>query len=295
MSPEQVISTARDVESLGFSYLFRSDHLLPTDNRRGLDSPECWTTLGAIAVATSRLRFGPLVSPVGFRNPALLARMASTVHALSGGRLQLALGAGWYEPEYATHGYEFPPFRVRREQFEEALSIVLPMLRDGRVDFAGRHFRANTDCFPRPAGPIRIIVGGRTRSVIRVASRVADEWNTLVSSPEVTQQNMALLRRTEGDRKVDVSEMGPFLIGRNDSELMANAKTQIVKLGQQGTPMELIKRVKSRGAFCGTPEEFSELLTTKLNSGIARFYFQALVPGNREMTGLLADILKDYS
>ena len=135
MTVRQLVETAKEAESLGFGYLFRSDHLLPTDDSRGKDSPECWTSLGAVAADTTTIKFGPMVTPLGFRNPALLARMACTLHSFSGGRLQLAVGAGWYEPEYRAHGYEFPSFAVRRMQFEEGLSILLSMVRDGRVDF----------------------------------------------------------------------------------------------------------------------------------------------------------------
>jgi Luciferase-like monooxygenase len=116
MGADQVVKTAELAEGLGFGYFFRSDHLLPTDGRRGVDSPECWTTLGAVAARTTKVKFGPLVTPLGFRNPALLAKMASTLHSYSRGRLQLAVGAGWYEPEYRAHGYPFPPFRERLAQ-----------------------------------------------------------------------------------------------------------------------------------------------------------------------------------
>lgn len=178
MSMDALLDAARRTEELGFGYFFRSDHILPTDDRRGLDSPECWTSLGAIAASTSRVRFGPMVSPIGFRNPALLAKMACTIHSLSKGRLQLAVGAGWYESEYQAHGFTFPDFRTRMEQFGEALEIIAAMVGNGRADFDGRHFSAHTDCFPRPEGRMHLIVGGRTRPVVRLAARFADEWNS---------------------------------------------------------------------------------------------------------------------
>lgn len=137
MTMEQVVQTSRQAEDLGFGYLFRSGHLLPTGNSRGVDSPECWTSLGAISASTRTLKFGPMVTPMGFRNPAMLAKMACTLHSFSGGRLQLAIGAGWYEPEYRAHGYEFPSFKVRMRQFEEGVRIILSMVREGRADFDG--------------------------------------------------------------------------------------------------------------------------------------------------------------
>ena len=292
MTMKQLVATAKQAEDLGFGYLLRSDHLLPTDNRRGLDSPECWTSLGAIASSTTRLKFGPLVTPVGFRNPALLARMACTLHSYSGGRLQLGLGAGWYEQEYAAHGFGFPSFSVRKAQFEEALSVILPLIREGRVDFDGKHYSAHTDCFPRPTGQFSVVIGGKTRSIMRVAARLADEWNTLVTTPESLAESASLVERFAAGRKVALSEMAPFMLGRSQSELESNARMQLSKLGQAGTPEELLKRFRARSAPCGTPEEFVDHIRRKLEAGVQKFYFQTLVPENAAMTELLADTLK---
>ncbi len=294
MTMEDLLLTSQQAEGLGFGYLFRSDHLLPTDNRRGVDSPECWTSLGAIAASTKRVKFGPLVSPVGFRNPALLAKMACTLHSFSGGRLQLGLGAGWYEPEYSAHGFALPSFRIRRRQFDEALSIILPMIREGRADFDGRYFSAHTDCLPRPEGHVHVIIGARTKSMVRTAAKFADEWNSLASTKEFFVARKSLLDASSGGRRVFVSEMGPFLLGRNRDELEANAKTQLAKLGQPGTTDELFKRLQSRGALFGTPGRIVEVLTEKVEAGVEKFYFQTLVPQNTAMTELLAETLKDH-
>ncbi len=292
MSMDLLLETARLAEKLGFSYLFRSDHLLPTDGRRGLDSPECWTSLGAIAASTSSLKFGPLVTPVGFRNPALLAKMACTLHSFSGGRLQLALGMGWYEAEYKALGYDFPPFKVRRAQFNEALAVVVPMLREGKADFDGKHFRAHTDSYPRPVGKVHLIIGGRTKSAVKAAARSADEWNSLVSPPEFMSERKALLESLSGGRSVEVSEMGPFMVGKTQASLVASARKQLAKMGQQGTPEELLKRLIARGAACGTPDDFVATLQKKTDAGVGKFYFQTLVPENTEMIGILADLLR---
>ena len=292
MTPTQVVETARLAEELGFGYLFRSDHLLPTDGRRGIDSPECWTSLGAVAASTKTLRFGPMVSPVGFRNPALLARMACTLHSLSGGRLQLAIGAGWYEAEYAANGFAFPAFRERMAQFREALSIVTAMTRDGRVDFDGKHFSAHTDCFPRPKGALHLIIGAKSKPIIRLAAREADEWNLLVSPMEEFRRLKGVLDASSGSRRVVVSEMGPFLIGRTEAELESNAKLLATRIGQPVSPPDLLRRFRARNAPCGTPENFLDEVRRKKDAGIERIYLQTLVPDNRPMLELLADTLR---
>ena len=292
MSAAQLIETARLTEELGFGYLFRSDHLLPTDGRRGVESPECWTSLGAIAASTKSLKFGPMVTPVGFRNPALLARMACTVHSLSGGRLQLAMGVGWYEAEYTANGYAFPQFSERLGQFREALAIVSSLVREGRADFDGKYFFAHTDCLPRPSGNLHMIVGAKSKPMVRLAARVADEWNVLVTSPDEFQELKSVFDAAVGPRRVLVSEMGQFMIGRNEDELEASARLQTSKLGQEISPQELLKRIRGRDAPCGTPEHFLEQVRAKMDAGIGRIYFQTLVPENRAMIELLADTLR---
>lgn len=292
MSAAQLIEIARVTEQLGFGYLFRSDHLLPTDGRRGIDSPECWTSLGAIAASTRSLKFGPMVTPIGFRNPALLARMACTVHSLSGGRLQLAMGAGWYEAEYFANGYAFPQFSERLSQFREALAIISSLVREGRVDFDGRYFSAHTDCLPRPSGNLHIIIGAKSKPMVRLAARVADEWNVLVTPPDGFQELKKVFDSAVGPRKVLVSEMSPFMIGRNEGELEASARLQASKLGQEISPQELLERIRSRNAPCGTPEDFLEQVRAKMDADIGRFYFQTLVPENTAMVELLADTLR---
>ncbi len=291
MSMEELVSTARQAEELGFGYFFRSDHILPTNDKRGMDSPECWTSLGAVAAATGRIKFGPMVTPVGFRNPALLAKMACTLHSFSRGRLQLAVGAGWYEAEYKAHGFQFPDFRTRVAQFREALQIMTALIHEGRADYDGTYFSAHTDCLPRPAGHLHLIVGGRTKPVVRLAGKFADEWNFFRMSRAEVDGLRKVLGEASGERRVEVTEMGPYMLARNQEGLERSAKLQAVKLGQDVPPEELIAMLRARDAPCGTVEEFVDQLAAKSDAGVSKMYFQTLVPENTEMTELLADTL----
>lgn len=291
MSMRELVDTAKFVEEAGFEFLFRSDHLLPTDGRRGIGSPECWTSLGAISSSTQELKFGPMVSPVGFRNPALLSKMACTLHSFSKGRLQLAVGAGWYEAEYKAHGYPFPPFAERLGQFREALNIILKLTKEGRADYEGRYFSAHTDCFPRPTGELNVIVGAKAPSLVRLAARLADEWNVFVSPKQDLDTMMKVFRGALKGRKVVVSETGPFLIGKNYADLESNARLQSRKLGSDAPPSEVVARLRKRNALCGTVDEFVEAVRAKKDAGVQRLYFQALAPDNRPMMELLADTL----
>ena len=292
MKMDQLVGAAREAEELGFGYFFRSDHLLPTNDKRGMDSPECWTSLGTVAASTSRIKFGPMVTPIGFRNPALLAKMACTLHSFSHGRLQLAVGAGWYETEYRALGYPFPDFKTRISQFSEALEILTALLRTGRVDFDGKHFTAHTDCLPRPDGHMHLIIGGRTKPVIRLAGKFADEWNFFrMSKGEMEGLNQVLQQAAAG-RRVEVTEMGPYMIARTQEKLEEYARLQASKLGMALAPKQLLARLRERDAPCGTVDEVSSQLAAKRESGVQRIYFQTLVPENKAMTELLADTLK---
>jgi alkanesulfonate monooxygenase SsuD/methylene tetrahydromethanopterin reductase-like flavin-dependent oxidoreductase (luciferase family) len=287
--PEDVIRAARLSEKLGFGYILRSDHLLPTSGRRGISSPECWTTLGAIAASTNKIKFGPLVSPVGFRNPALLARMATTVNSLSKGRLQLGLGAGWYEDEYKAFGIPFPDFKERRNQFLEALRIIRVLVDEGKVNFDGRYFSAHMETRLDIKG-IKIVVGGKAPSIIRAASKYADEWN--VFAP--TKDEFARLRQNLTSQ-VQVSQMGPFFIADNHDTLKQKIVGRMKSVGVSVTYDDYLKRLRSRNVIMGTTREFSDQLKERVGWGISKFYFQTLEPNDEESIGLLADTLKSIS
>jgi len=173
-----LLAMARTAEGCGFDSLWVSDHLIfRFEGREPQGVWECWSLLSALAAVTSRVELGPLVSATGFRNPALLAKIAATVDEISGGRLILGLGAGWHEPEYAAFGY---PFDGRVSRFEEALTIVRGLLREGRVDFDGAYYRAR-ECELRPRGPRPqgppIMIGSTSPRMLGLCARHADLWN----------------------------------------------------------------------------------------------------------------------
>jgi len=289
MTVEGVVETAKRAEELGFGYLFRSDHLLPTNDRRGIDSPECWTSLGAVAASTSRIRFGPMVTPVSFRNPALLGKMALTLHSYSGGRLELGLGAGWYEAEYHANGYRFPSFAERIGQFSEALEIIHAMARKEKVDYDGKYFSAHTDCFPRPKGRLRLIIGGRSKAVLKRAALYADEWNYFTGEPGAQSRGKELLE--SNGSKAEISETGPFVLGRTQSELEGHAQKVVTTHSMPYSAAEYLGRLRKNGSPCGTVDEFAEQVGRRVDSGTNKFYFQLLVPEDTAMMELLAETL----
>ena len=180
---------AQAAEGIGFDVLFVPDHLLfresPPDNDVQVEIPagktrgiwEAWTVLAALAEATQRIELGPFVACNGFRNPALLAKMAVTLDEVSAGRFVLGIGAGWHEPEYRAFGF---PFDRRVGRLEEALQIISALLRQGHVDFEGRFYSAR-DCEltprgPRPEGP-PILIGAQRPRMLRLAATYADIYD----------------------------------------------------------------------------------------------------------------------
>ncbi len=176
---EMLKETAQAAEQVGFDSLWLADHLL--FRRPGTDEQGCWevfTFLSALAAVTSRVQLGPLVACTSFRNPALLAKMADSLDEISGGRFILGLGAGWHEPEYQAFGY---PFDHLASRFEEALKIIVPLLREGHVDFAGKYYQARNAVL-RPRGPSKagppIWIGASRPRMLELTARYADAWNT---------------------------------------------------------------------------------------------------------------------
>jgi alkanesulfonate monooxygenase SsuD/methylene tetrahydromethanopterin reductase-like flavin-dependent oxidoreductase (luciferase family) len=181
-------------EQVGFDSIWLGDHLLYRDDKDGARGPwEAWTMLAGIAAATSRIALGPLVACTSFHNPTMLAKMASTVDEISGGRLILGLGAGWNETEYRAFGF---PFDHRVSRFAEAFTIIRKLLRDGRVDFAGEYYTAR-DCElqprPRPGGP-PLMVGSWGERMLQITLPYVDAWNAWFSATENRPSGVAPLR-----------------------------------------------------------------------------------------------------
>ncbi len=166
---------ARLAEDVGFASIWVGDHLL-YDKPAGPRGPwECWTVLAGLAAVTDRLLLGPLVTPIGFRNPALLAKMAGTVDEIARGRLVLGLGAGWNEREFSAFDFAFDN-RVGR--FEEAFTIISELVRHGSVDFSGRYYLASDLHLVPPARPdLPIMIGSSGERMLGIAAPEMDWWN----------------------------------------------------------------------------------------------------------------------
>jgi alkanesulfonate monooxygenase SsuD/methylene tetrahydromethanopterin reductase-like flavin-dependent oxidoreductase (luciferase family) len=186
---------AQVAERVGLDSLWVADHLLYRFPGQDEIAPwEALTMLSAIAAVTSHITLGTLVVCTSFRPPAMLAKMADALDEISGGRFILGLGAGWHKPEYSAFGY---PFDHLASRFDEALQIIVPLLREGHVDFQGQYYQVH-NCVLRPRGPSahgpRILIGARRPRMLQLTARYADAWNTAWhSDPAVVAERYAQL------------------------------------------------------------------------------------------------------
>jgi probable F420-dependent oxidoreductase len=193
---DELKAAARQSEEAGFDSVWVYDHLLHRfEGRPTVGFWEAWTMLTALAAVTERVELGTTVLAAGFRNPALLAKMADTLDEVSGGRLILGLGAGWHEPEFDAFGF---PFDHRVSRLEEALQIIRPLLRERTVDFRGDYHRAE-DCEIRPRGPrdegVPVLVAAFAPRMMRLTARYADMWTTDWLGPlEKVREDIAKVR-----------------------------------------------------------------------------------------------------
>lgn len=269
----QRIATA--VEELGFAGLYRSDHYTNA-NSPDKESLELWVSLTWLASHTRRIEFGPLVSPVSFRQPTMTARMAAAVDDLSGGRLTLGLGAGWQEREHANYGWDLLDVPERFARFEEGVRIITHLLREeAPLDFNGVYYQLREAVLlprpERPGGPPLLIGGNGPRRTLPLAARYADEWNGVYINParyaELNQQLDDLLAAAGRELgSVKRSLMTGLIFGRDE------AKVEKWLAGRNQSAAEL----RERGAAVGTGEEIVEQFDAWAEAGVQRIMLQWL-------------------
>jgi alkanesulfonate monooxygenase SsuD/methylene tetrahydromethanopterin reductase-like flavin-dependent oxidoreductase (luciferase family) len=274
----EYVDLARRAEAAGFDSVWVGDHLLydlPDGSARG--PYEAWTTLAAIAQATERVEIGPLVASTSFHAPAMLAKQAATVDAISGGRLVVGLGAGWNKREYDAYGFAYDR-RVSR--FEEALAIIVPLLRKGRTTFKGQFYEVE-DCVldPRPvreAGP-PIMLGSNSPRMLSIGLPVADSWNVWWNSYDNSVERFA-------EVKAEVDAVMPG--GRY---VEATAAVLVTLPGGEGRLMG--ERYDAR-VTAVTPEDLADHVRRLAAAGATHLQL-VLDPITAESIGMVGEVLTD--
>ena len=277
-------------EELGFDAFFRSDHYLKMGDVSGLPGPtDAWATLAALAVETSRIRLGTLMTAATFRLPGPLAITVAQIDQMSGGRVEFGLGAGWYEAEHAAYGIPFPSLGERFDRLEEQLTIITGLwgTPDGQTfSFHGAHYRiSDSPALPKPAQRPRppVLLGGSgTRRTPRLAARFADEFNVPFGSVQDSAAGFARIREAceavgRYPASMAYSVAQTVCCGKDEAEFRRRSAAigrdpeDMRKYGIGGTPAEVAAKI----------EEFAEI-------GAERVYLQVLDLGDLDHLELIA-------
>ena len=271
-------------EENGVGTMFRSDHYLSVDDRRERGSLDAWGTITALGAATEKLRLGTMVSPATFRHPAVLAKVAVTADHVSGGRVEVGIGAGWWEREHELYGFDLPEIGPRMDALEEQMQIIRGHWGPGPFSFDGEHFSAHElDARPKPVQrPLPLILGGKggPRS-LRLAARHADEYNTVMATPgEVAEIRSGLDAACEAENRdpksLPLSMMTGWLVGANQDDLRARATRLSEWKGEGGDGDAYLASLRD-STITGTPDQAIEQLHELEAAGLTRIMGQHLL------------------
>lgn len=274
-SYETLLSVAKATEDLGFDAFFRSDHYLRMGAADGLPGPtDAWITLAGLARETRRIRLGTLMTAGTFRLPGVLAIQVAQVDQMSGGRIELGLGAGWFEEEHKAYGIPFPADRMSR--LEEQLAIVTGLWATApgaAFDYAGDHYRVeNSPALPKPVqARIPVLVGGHgARRTPRLAARYADEFNMPFASIADSERQFGRVRAAaeqagRGPDDLVYSNALVVCVGKDDAEVARRAAAigrdvdELKANGLAGSPAEVVEKIGAYGAV-GSSRVYLQLL-----------------------------------
>jgi F420-dependent oxidoreductase-like protein len=302
---DEQLAVARRAEAAGFETLFRSDHYEGFPGGPGQHTTDAWAVVAGLARDTVRIGLGVLVSPVLFRTPGNLAKIVVTVDEMSGGRVEVGVGAGWHSDEHRRHGFPFPDIAERADRLEETLAILHGLWEepDG-WSFAGRHYTVEDALFrPRPselparsgARP-RILVGGTgSPRSYRIAARYADEFNLSSATPEVAARAYAtlddVLRAAGRDpATLTKSAMIGVLIGRDADEVRRRERDLMAVFGPDEDAETWFETRRPRW-IRGTPVEARETVRRFAETGVERIMLQDFLPRDLDMIDLAAEAL----
>jgi alkanesulfonate monooxygenase len=292
-SYDQLLAVAQTTEACGFDAFFRSDHYL-TMGGDGLPGPtDAWVTLGALARETSRIRLGTLVSSATFRWPGVLAITVAQVDAMSGGRIELGLGTGWYDGEHTAYGIPFPPLGERFDRLEEQLAILTGLWSTPvgeTFSFPGTHYQlVDSPALPKPVQqphPPLILGGFGPKRTPALAAAFADEFNVPFHGVSDTEAAFGRVRAACEEAGRDPASLGLsaaqiVCCGANEAEVVARAKA----IGRDADEL------RTNGA-AGTPDEVTERILALGAVGAGTIYLQVLDLGDLDHLRLLStDVL----
>lgn len=297
VSWEDWLALARACEEHGVGTMFRSDHYLSVVDRRERGSLDAWATIAALAAVTDRLRLGTLVSPATFRHPAVLAKSVVSADHISGGRVELGIGAGWWDREHEAYGFGLPEIGPRMDALAEQMQIVRGHWGEGPFSFDGEHYSARElDALPKPVQRPRppLILGGRggPRS-LRLAARFADEYNAVMATAaELAQTRMRLDAACEAEDRdpasLPLSVMTGWIVGRDEADLHDRAARVAAWRGEDGDAEAFIA-AQPDAWIIGTAAQACERAAELEAGGVQRIMAQHLLHRDLDAIALLGD------
>src|SRR4051812_33805395 len=252
---DRVVEQAQAAEANGFGLVTVMDHLYQITGVGAEEEPmlEAWSTLNALGRETKRVRLGTLVTGVTYRNPALLAKMATTLDITSGGRAILGLGAAWNESEHKGYGFDFPRVGERMDRLDEALAIAKAMFSEDRPSFEGRHYRIdqawNVPKPVQPGGPPILVGGGGEQRTLRIAAKFADMTHWFPLGLDVLQHKIEVLKRYCQE------------LGRDPSEIELTMAAPVAVAASEGDAKRFLDRIppeRRAHVVVGPPEQAAE-------------------------------------
>ena len=291
-----VVGQAKAAEEAGFDRVFVMDHFYQLPGIGAPDEPmfECYTMLSALAQHTTKVRLSALVTGNTYRHPTLLAKTVTALDHVSNGRATLGIGAGWFELEHASLGYEFGTFTDRFEKMEEALQIILPMLRGETVSLDGKHYQV-TDAVnsPAPLSQVPIMIGGSgEKKTLRMVAQYADESNLSSGGADEIPRKLDALdahcQRLGRDRaEIKVTKLTMCMVAPTMEEAEADLREVAAVKGWDEATMEFAKAI----LIYGDPDTVGERLQELMDTGIDGLTIN--LPGNGhnlDRIGLLGEI-----
>lgn len=294
---EEMLALARRAEALGYGGFFRSDHYLPMNVPLTSDTTDAWATVAGFARETQTIRIGVLVSPMTFRHPSELAKVVATVDHMSGGRLEVGMGAGWFEREHVAYGIPFPGPGGRVDRLEESLEVCTRLWADGFASYEGKLFRlehapGHPKPIQRPGPPI--IIGGRgPRRTPLLAARFASEFNSfganLARFTEGRQRVADACERIGRDPKsLRYSIMAPTVVGADETDLRRRCQRLLDFNGQSDDVSTWIQQMQEGGSLVGTVTQMAERISALQAAGCSRWYLQIVPVNDDGMIDLIA-------
>jgi alkanesulfonate monooxygenase SsuD/methylene tetrahydromethanopterin reductase-like flavin-dependent oxidoreductase (luciferase family) len=270
---EQQLEAAQWAEREGLVSFARCDHYLSGSDPTP-DATDALAVLSGLARETNDIRLCVLVSPITFRHPAVIAKNATTIDQMSGGRLDLGVGTGWMELEHTALGLPFPDWPERWARFEEALDYLDAAFGEGHGKYDGEHYTLDATVKPKPEG-LRLVIGGSgPKRTPTLAGNRADEYNFFICPPDEARNKIEVMREAAEEREVEPTVMGGALVGRTDDVFQERLAKAAEARGI--TPKELEDRYVSNGFPVGTPDRVADTVAGLEEAGVERIYVQWL-------------------